>query len=231
MKKLRVREAQWLSRVTLWRRPWLAEPLFEPPSPYLSAGFAGSQILSSCTSRKWKGPSAYPCLSPSQTDVFLKGALCCKTRARRTNLVPPWPVEASTWPMLPLCQSQGKGRRKFSTASSRVVLPRAHYQARATECGVPVAHPVSNGTETSTLLPLFSSGSSGALRGLLILACNGKCVAMLNLEPLFTARRIEGSRSLCLIYKQCMGERAEERRCKNPCGIRKCALMHVTRWF
>lgn len=47
---------------------------------------------------------------------------------------------------------------------------------------------VSNGTETSTLLPLFSSGSSGALRGLLILACNGKCVAMLNPEPLFTAQ-------------------------------------------
>lgn len=135
-------------------------------SPHLLTfpqGCPGSQILSSCTSRKWKGPSVYACPPTSQTDVFLKGALCCKTRARRTNPVLPWPMEASTWPTLPLCQSQAKGRRKFSTASSRVVLPRAHYQAGATECGMPVAHPVSNGTETSTLLPLFSSGSSGAL--------------------------------------------------------------------
>lgn len=122
----------------------------------------------------------------------------------------PWTVEASTWPTLPLWLSQGKGRRTFKAACSRVVSPRVCYQAGVTEGGTPAAHPVSNGTETSTLLPLFSSGSSGALRGLLILAYNGKCVAMLNLEPLFTAPRIEGSRSLCLIYKQCMGETGQQ---------------------
>lgn len=90
-----------------------------------------------------------------------------------------------------------------------------------TECGTPAAHPVSNGTEMSTLLPLFSSGSSGALRGLLISAYNGKCVAVLNLEPLFTAQRIEGGRSLCLIYKQCVGGTLRAGECcrKNPCGI------------
>lgn len=118
----------------------------------------------------------------------------------------PWTVETSTWPTLPLWLSQGKGRRKSQAASSGVVSPRTHYQAGVTEGGAPAAHLVSNGTEMSTSPPLFSSGSSRALPGLLILAYNGKCVAMLNLEPLFTAPRIEGSRNLCLIYKQCMGD-------------------------
>lgn len=112
--------------------------------------------------------------------------------------------------MLPLAESGERKEKKFKAAPSRVVLRRAHYQAGVTECGAPAAHPVSNGTETSTLLPLFFSGSSGALRALLILEYNGKCVAMLNLEPLFTARRIEGSRSLCLIYKPCMGEAGQK---------------------
>lgn len=119
-------------------------------------------------------------------------------------------METSTWPTLPLWPSQGGERRKFSAASSRVVSRRAHYQAGVTECGLPAARPVSNGTEMSALLPLFSSGSSGALRGLLISAYNGKCIAMLNLELLLTARWMEGSRSLCLIYKQCMGETGQK---------------------
>lgn len=106
--------------------------------------------------------------------------------------------------------SQGKGGSEFSAAASGVVLLRAHYQAGVTECGAPAAHPMSNGTETSTSLPLFSSGLSGARRGLLILAYNGKCIAMLNPEPLFTARWIESSRSLCLIYKQCMAETGQK---------------------
>lgn len=115
-------------------------------------------------------------------------------------------VESSTWPGLPLRLSQGKAARKFSAAGCGVVSRRAHYQAGVTACGAP-ARPVSNGTETSTLLPLFSSGLSGARRGLLILVCNGKRIATsFNLEPLLTARWIEGSRSLCLIYKRCVGE-------------------------
>lgn len=123
----------------------------------------------------------------------------------------PQTVETSAWPRLPLWLSQGKGRRKFSAASSGAASRRAHYQAGVTECGASAAHPASNGTETSTFLPLFSSGSSGARRGLLILACNGKCIAMLSLESLFTARWTEGSRSLCLIYKQRMGETGQKK--------------------
>lgn len=120
--------------------------------------------------------------------------------------------------MLPWWLRQGKERA--SGGPNGVALPSTHYGAGVTEQGAPAAHPVSNGTETSTLPLLFSSGLSGTLRGLLIFACNGKCVALLNVEPLFTAWRIGGGRSLCLIYKQCMGEtlRVECRR-KNPCGI------------
>lgn len=213
MKKLRVIQAPGLPQAPPLVKSMIGRgPLLEPPfsSPFQKAVLA-PRICPS-TAKKWKGPQAHPCPHPppSLTDVFLKGALCCKTRARRINLVLPWTVEASTWPTLPLWLSQGKGRRTFKAASSRVVSPGVYYQAGVTEGGAPAAHPVSNGTETSTLLPLFSSGSSGALRGLLILAYNGKCVAMLNLEPLFTAQRIEGSRSLCLIYKQCMGETGQQ---------------------
>lgn len=104
----------------------------------------------------------------------------------------------------------GERENEFSVASNRVVLLGAHYQAGVTECGTPAAHPMSNGTEMSTLLPLFSSGSSRAWQGLLILAYNGKCIAMLNPEPLFTAQWIEGSRSLGLIYKPCMAETGQK---------------------
>ena len=194
---------------------WLPEPVCPLPLPRSRVCFVVKDPL-----------KALHHSPPSQTDIFLKGSLCCKTRAKENQPAPtphpqPTPDHGNFHlARLPLWLSQGK-EKKVQRSLQWVVAPRAHYQAGVTECGTPVAHPMSNGIETSTLLPLFPSGSSGALRGLLILASNGKCVAMLNPEPPVTARRIEGGRSLCLIYKQCMGEtlRAEECCRKNPCGI------------
>lgn len=227
------------AQVPPWWRLWLAKVHLKPCHlKTLSRGCAGHQSLSSSTAKKWGLFCSERSPSSSQTGIYLKGALCCITGTKENQLaVPHWLWKVPLILTAFVAESGGKKKRESflpaTMPSSQGGLEEAHYQAGVTECGEPAAHPVSNGTETSTLLPLFSSGSSRDLRGLLILAYNGKCVAVLNLKPLFTTLRSEGSRSLCLIYTQCLREtlRAEERLRKNPCGIRKRALMHVTRWF
>lgn len=114
-------------------------------------------------------PRSYPLTLPESRKVpqlslalhhlrllyFLRAPFVAKLGQGEPTWCSPWPAEASTWPTLPLCQSQGKGRRKFSTASSRVVLPRAHYQAGATECGAPVAHPCLMEQKRAPYCPCF----------------------------------------------------------------------------
>lgn len=55
----------------------------------------------------------------------------------------------------------------------------------------PSAHPVFNETEMNIVLPLFSVRFSRSPWGLLILVCNGKCVAMLHTTAAFVLKGLK----------------------------------------
>lgn len=130
-----------------------------------------------------------------QTDVFLKSIICCKTWAEEnqlgcSHLVKKTPTGACS----PILAESGRSRG----GSAMIVMPTNQWNllqrgvgwasplclSLAGLAGSSGDTPCLMGHRQTPLLPAFFRGPSGPWQGLLISAYNGKCVAVLNAEPL-----------------------------------------------